>query len=139
MSVSCQTGRMAHVLILDSEPARGFELAAILAQAGHLSGVAGNVAEALQLLCRQRPDLLLLDHGLPLKETEALLRALHLADEFCAMPIVGIGTMANQTFRFARIYEDLAIPVRPCDLLDCVARLTAPTELRRARHRGGEC
>jgi CheY-like chemotaxis protein len=56
---------MPHLLIVDDEPGAAAAMAALLRRHGHEVSCAASVTEALRQLRAQRPDLMLLDLGLP--------------------------------------------------------------------------
>jgi CheY-like chemotaxis protein len=56
---------MPHLLIVDDEPGAAAAMAALLRRHGHEVSCAVSVTEALRELRAQRPDLMLLDLGLP--------------------------------------------------------------------------
>jgi PAS domain S-box-containing protein len=57
--------RTAHILVVDDDMALRRLTVAILTSAGYVATPAANGAEALRLAAEQRPDLVLLDVGLP--------------------------------------------------------------------------
>ena len=67
---------MARLLIIDDEPSGAAALAALLRQKGHDVACAQTVGTGLTHLRRDRPDLLLLDLGLPRIDGLELLEAL---------------------------------------------------------------
>ncbi len=75
------------VLIVDDEPAARFALRRAV-ESSCRPVEAGDIAEARLLLAQERPDVILLDHGLPGEDGLSWLKELHEADESPAVIMI---------------------------------------------------
>ena len=66
-----------HILIVDDDQLLRRSLSLQLEQAGYRTSTAASAEDALALLQRQRPDLILLDVGLPGMDGLEALRRIH--------------------------------------------------------------
>ena len=78
---------MPHLLIVDDDPGASAALAAVLRRYGHEVSCAASVGEALGRLRAHRPDLMLLDLGLPRVDGLEFLHALSGEPGLSAVPI----------------------------------------------------
>ncbi len=67
----------ANILIVDDEPVLRLTFSVLLKQHGATVHVAGNGAEALQVLARETVDVMLTDKQMPVMDGKALLRTMH--------------------------------------------------------------
>ena len=79
---------MSSLLIVEDEPKTSAAIAALLRMHGHDVACAQTAGEALGQLRRHRPDLLLLDLGLPRVDGLDLLDALGGEPGLCGVPVV---------------------------------------------------
>ncbi len=111
---------MATVLIVDDElPLRSL-LAMMVREAGHTAVLATNGRQALELIRRQRPDLVLSDVMMPLMNGAALCRGLKLAADTATIPVILMSTVTNTPWHGTRADAFLA---KPFDLDDVEALL----------------
>jgi CheY-like chemotaxis protein len=83
---------MATVLIVDDElPLRSL-LAVVVREAGHTAMLAANGRQALELIGRQRPDLVLSDVMMPQVNGVALCRAIKQAAATASIPVILMST-----------------------------------------------
>ena len=79
---------MSTILIADDEqPVREF-IALVLADAGHQTVLAGNGRQALELLEKERPDLVISDVMMPLMSGLELCQRLKSAADTAAIPVI---------------------------------------------------
>ena len=111
---------MATVLIVDDElPLRSL-LAMVVREAGYTAVLAANGRQALELIGRQRPDLVLSDVMMPLLNGAALCRELKLAVDTASIPVILMSTAGNVMWRGAGADAFLA---KPFDIEDVEALL----------------
>lgn len=77
---------IARVLVVDDEPRVAEILRDAMIDLGYAVCIAGNGAEALQLVSRYQPDVVLLDLSMPLISGDAVLERLREADP--GMPVI---------------------------------------------------
>ncbi len=122
---------MAHVLIVDDEPAVRDVLAHMLRAAGHEVWEAADGAEGLRLALDVEPDVVLCDLVMPNKEGLETIRELRRAVP--ALPVVAMsgGSPRGGDYlaaaRALGAVEALPKPIDIQTLLRVVARLTAAT------------
>lgn len=111
---------MATVLIVDDElPLRSL-LAVVVREAGHTAILAANGRQALELIGRQRPDLVLSDVMMPLLNGAALCRGIKLAADTASIPVILMSTAGNVLWQGAGADAFLA---KPFDIEDVEALL----------------
>lgn len=111
---------MATVLIVDDEMPLRSLLAMVVREAGHTAVLATNGRQALELIGRQRPDLVLSDVMMPLMNGVVLCRGLKLAAATASIPVILMSTAANTPWQGARADAFLA---KPFDIEDVEALL----------------
>ena len=79
---------MAYILVVDDDDIVAEHAARVLIDAGHACGFVSDAAEAMMLLRRRRPDLILLDHNMPGENGGSLLRRLRSSPLFYDIPVI---------------------------------------------------
>lgn len=100
---------MKTILIVDDTPAFVKVVEVSLLKAGYRCLTAGDGIEALQVLARTRPDLILLDLGMPRMDGHALLKKLAETPEASRPRIIVVTAMAGELCE--TITRDFAVPV----------------------------
>lgn len=119
-----------HVLVVEDEPDAREMLAFLLEGAGARVTTAGSASEAMSVLERLRPDVLLSDIGMPGESGYALIHQLRAAgrDEIRRIPAVALTAYARLEDRrralAAGFQKHVAKPIDPADLVQVVADLT---------------
>src|SRR2546423_10463467 len=78
------------ILVIEDEPVARADLEARLAANGYLVARAADAASALTVVNRERPDLILLDLGLPAGDGFLVLKRLPKTDAFANVPVLVI-------------------------------------------------
>ncbi|WP_437904414.1 PAS domain-containing protein [Sorangium sp. So ce327] len=119
-----------HVLVVEDEPDAREMIAFLLEGAGARVTTAGSASEAMSVLDRLRPDVLLSDIGMPGESGYALIHQLRAAgrDEIRRIPAVALTAYARIEDRrralAAGFQKHIAKPIDPADLVQVVADLT---------------
>ncbi|WP_437276877.1 PAS domain-containing protein [Sorangium sp. So ce375] len=119
-----------HVLVVEDEPDAREMLAFLLEGAGARVTTAGSTGEAMSVLERLRPDVLLSDIGMPGESGYALIQQVRAAgrDEIRRIPAVALTAYARIEDRrralAAGFQKHVAKPIDPADLVRVVADLT---------------
>jgi PAS domain S-box-containing protein len=127
---ACGTLAGVRVVILDDEPDAREIAAMLLAECGADVECASDVGEALALVTRHRPNVVLADLGMPGRDGfdfVSALRALHPVDGG-ATPAVAVTALARpedrERARTAGFDAHLPKPIDAAELVDIVARLS---------------
>jgi CheY-like chemotaxis protein len=116
-----------HVLIVDDNPDAAAMLAAALAKAGHEVRTVGDGPSALALVETYRPDIALLDIGLPVidgYELAGLLRRIPSLADICIVALTGYAEDGDRQRSLASGFnEHFAKPLPLGHLLDFIERL----------------
>ena len=120
----------ARILLVDDEPDMLENCSRILSRQGHTCMTAGNGREALAILERERPDLLVTDLKMPEMDGMALLRHAHELDP--TLPVIMLTAFATIESAVAAVKEG-AFDYLPKDF--SVDQLRVAVE-RALRHRG---
>ena len=125
---------MAHVLIVDDEPALRRTLRVMLEKAGHEVIEAGDGDQGLAMFAEHRPDLVLTDIVMPNREGVEFIGALRLKDAHA--PIIamsGGGSAGGELFlQLAKLFgatRTLDKPIRQEVLLETVNACLSPQAL----------
>ncbi|MGI8914297.1 MAG: response regulator transcription factor [Chloroflexota bacterium] len=111
---------MATVLVVDDElPLRSL-LAMVIRDAGHAVILAIDGSQALEVIGRQRPDLVLSDIMMPLLNGAALCRGLKLAADTASIPVILMSAAGNALAEGTGADAFLA---KPFDIADVEALL----------------
>jgi len=81
------------ILIVDDEPDTVTYLTAWLEDLGYQTCSAGDGAEGMEAVRRERPHLVLMDVKMPTRTGIEMYRQLRLGDEFCRLPVIFISGM----------------------------------------------
>lgn len=119
------TRRGRRVLVVDDNEDAAESLAALLRLFGHEAGVAFDGEQALEAAARMRPDLVLLDLGMPRMDGHEVARRMRAAPWGGSMRIValsGFGDTSDRTRSLEAGCDDhLVKPVSPADLEQVLA------------------
>jgi DNA-binding NtrC family response regulator len=108
---------MSHVLIIEDEAALATALAIVMQRLGHTATTAASAALGLQRLSQQRPDLVVLDIGLPDQSGLVALEQIRAHDP--SIPVVIVTAHGNlQNAVQARKGGAAAYLVKPLDLAE---------------------
>jgi CheY-like chemotaxis protein len=117
--------RSLRVLVVDDNPDAADSMALVLRQAGHEARVAWNGEDALVAALESRPDVVLLDLGMPCMngfETARRLRETQDGRPPVLVAVTGWGTEEDrQRTQAAGFAHHLVKPVDPADVLAIVA------------------
>jgi PAS domain S-box-containing protein len=121
--------RALHLLLIEDNADVAETLAELLTSAGHQVDHAGSAEEALELLRRQRPDVVLCDLGLPGMDGLALAELLRADPDLSDLKLVamtGFGDASTQTrIEGAGFDRHLIKPVQLEALRHCLSRVAA--------------
>lgn len=119
------------VLVVDDEEDSRNMVAALLVESGVEIRTAGSAAEAIDVLAKWRPDVLVVDIGMPGEDGYEFIRRIRKnesASGFKEIPAVALTAYARSEDRLnalaAGYQQHLAKPVEPAELLVVVASLT---------------
>lgn len=120
---------MARILIADDDEIIAELASEVLIDAGHACGWVTSAAAAWSCVQKKRPDLLLLDQGMPGESGMTLLRRLRRSAEFYDLPVMMFTAMQGEEDRaqaiFAGAQDFLSKPFDPFDLVRRVNRQLA--------------
>ncbi|KYF79426.1 two-component hybrid sensor and regulator, partial [Sorangium cellulosum] len=118
-----------HVLLVEDEPDAREMVAFVLEETGARVTLAGSMGEAMAVLERQRPDVLVSDIGMPGESGYALIKQVRAAgrEEIRGMPAVALTAYARSEDRrralMAGFQEHVAKPIDPSGLVKVIAEL----------------
>ena len=95
---------MAYILIADDDELIAELASQVLIDAGHACGWVTSGEEAMELLARKRPDVLLLDQDMPGMTGVTLLRKLRGSAKFYDLPVVMFTAMSGVEDEAQAIY-----------------------------------
>src|SRR5512137_1889358 len=87
----------SRILVVDDTPANIQSLTAILKERGYLLSVATNGKQALDVLARVQPDLILLDVMMPEMDGFETCRRLKAAEQWSQIPIIFLTAKTEPT------------------------------------------
>ena len=120
---------MARILIVEDNPLNLKLAAVILRAAGHLVLGAADSVEAEILISQGRPDLIVMDMGLPGKDGYEFTRELRARDSTRSVPIIALTAFAMKGDRRKAIdagcTEYLTKPIERVTLVDSVKTVLA--------------
>jgi len=120
---------MARILIADDDELIAELASDILIDAGHACGWVTSGEEAWEIAHRRRPDLLLLDHGLPGISGVNLLRKFRGSPQFYDLPVVMFTAMSGNEDEARALYagaqDYIRKPFDPAALISRIARVLA--------------
>ena len=120
---------MAHILIADDDELIAELASEVLIDVGHACGWVTSSEEAWEVAHKRRPDLLLLDQGLPGMSGVTLLRKLRGSPQFYDLPVVMFTAMSGAQDEAQAIYagaqEYIRKPFDPARLVSRVALVLA--------------
>ncbi|HEY9909015.1 MAG TPA: PAS domain S-box protein [Thermosynechococcaceae cyanobacterium] len=115
------------ILVVDDEADMRDYVAFVLEQAGATVTIATSAAQALDLLSRQKPDLLITDIGMPQMDGYALLQQVRGLEQSTTIPAIALTAYASELDQRRAIatgfQAHLAKPVEPDVLLKVVSEL----------------
>jgi DNA-binding response OmpR family regulator len=127
--VSLNAQLPAAILVVEDDPSTRELIAVVLRRAGHTVEGAADAAAGFEAFCRQRPDLVLLDVGLPGEDGIHLLGRLREVSECPIVMLSGVGEEIAKVRALMRGADDYL--VKPASAPELLARVAAV--LRRAR------
>jgi CheY-like chemotaxis protein len=114
-----------HILIVDDEETNVEYFKDLLEVSGYTITVARNGQEAMDMAVSQKPDMILMDVQMPIKDGLAATRELRAQDGFGDLPIIALTALAMTGDREktleAGCTDYISKPVRVKDLLAKVA------------------
>jgi DNA-binding response OmpR family regulator len=115
------------ILIVDDEPELVRALSLRLNSAGYETQSAVDGLAATEMAFSYRPDLVLLDIGLPFKDGYQVAKILRSSPDTAQIPIVFLTARTWDLDKARQIHPDgyVVKPYQPAELLDIVARLIA--------------
>jgi DNA-binding response OmpR family regulator len=127
---------MACILIADDDELVAELVSDLLIDAGHACGWVTSAAAAWDCVLRKRPDLLLLDQGMPGESGMTLLRRIRHNPQFHDLPVMMFTALRGEDDRARALYagaqDFFSKPFIPVELVRRVTRLIA---LRASRPR----
>jgi DNA-binding response OmpR family regulator len=90
---------MKRILVVDDELGLADVLAATLSDVGYAVDTAANGVQALELLAKTRPDLVILDCMMPLLDGPGVLQAMHADPSAAGIPVIMMSAMPESTVR----------------------------------------
>ena len=122
------------VLVVDDDPDARELLRVMLGKYGADVATAASVEEALDLISRQAPDVLVSDIGLPTEDGYALIRRIRGAPETSRLPALALTAYAtandHRRALEAGFQKHVAKPVEPAELAGIVAAMVAESRAR---------
>jgi CheY-like chemotaxis protein len=117
------------ILIVDDEPELVRALSLRLNSAGYQTQSAVDGLAATEMAVSYRPDLVLLDIGLPYKDGYQVARMLRTSPDTAHIPIVFLTARTWDLDKARQIHPDgyVVKPYQPAELLNIVARAIAAT------------
>ena len=115
---------MAHILIVDDDPAIQFMITDALSPHGHACETASTGREALQKIAKTRFDLVVLDRGLPLMNGLQVLKSIRADPASAKLKVImctGAGMMADAEEAFQSGATDYV--VKPLNLDNLSAKV----------------
>lgn len=130
---------MAHVLFVDDEQSIRSTVATVLTTAGHGVEVASNGAQALGLMARRRPDVIVLDLMMPGMDGWAFLETLRTQTRWSEVPIIAASTLHTPQAVSERlgVRACLQKPFDPAVLLQAVERFSSRPATEGSDHLAG--
>ncbi len=119
---------MATVLVVDDEVGVAELIKAVLGDEGHRVLIAVNGRQGLDMLVRERPDLLFLDEMMPVMDGAGVLRGIADTPSLLGLPVVMMSALPEATVaqRCAGYATFLRKPFRIAELVAVTARLLQP-------------
>jgi two-component system cell cycle response regulator DivK len=118
---------MAHILVIEDNPANMKLALLLLGNAGHVASCAVDAETGLQLARRTRPDLILMDIQLPGMDGLAATALLKQDPSTASIPVIALTAMAmkadQERSATAGCDAYIAKPLRYRELYDAVGRL----------------
>ncbi len=100
---------MATMLVVDDERTIVETIHELLTWDGHAVVTASNGARALEVLAHHRPDLVLLDFMMPVKDGIQTLRAMRSDEQLASIPVIFMTAAPMSIPRDAPRYEHLLV------------------------------
>lgn len=119
-----------HILLVEDHEDNRVALLAVLRREGYDAVGARNGAEALEMIARRRPDLVLMDLAMPVLDGREATRRLRASPETRDIPVLALTAM-SLTVSWETLEEDgfsglLTKPCMPPQLMEEVRRLVGP-------------
>jgi len=120
---------MARILIADDDELIAELASEVLIDVGHACGWVTSAEQAWEVAHKRRPDILLLDHGLPGMTGVTLLRKLRGSPQFYDLPVVMFTAMRGAQDEAQAIYagaqDYIRKPFDPAHMVSRIARVLA--------------
>jgi DNA-binding response OmpR family regulator len=133
MKPSPRRGRAGRqkILVIEDEPVARADLEARLAANGYLVARAADAASALTVVNRERPDLILLDLGLPAGDGFLVLERLRRIEAFATVPVLVItGRGDPETRKRVETMGVAQMLTKPVDTAALLAAIRAGLETK---------
>lgn len=125
---------MARIIMAEDDPVAAHLVTALLEKEGHIVGVLTDGVDIVRLAATKRPDLLILDCGLPTKGGLTVLRELRAHGLSPAIPVLILTARSSRIDRQiayeAGASDFLSKPVDPDRLVVAVEALLTPMRRR---------
>jgi len=133
MRTSSQRGRSGRrkILVIEDDPVARADLEARLEANGYIVARAADAASAMTVVNRERPDLILLDLGLPAGDGFLVLERLRKIESLAAIPVLVITGRSDAETR--KRVEALGVPPVLVKPVPTEALLTAISEALETR------
>src|SRR5207245_11780111 len=119
------------VLVIEDDPVARADLEARLEANGYIVARAADAASALTVVNRERPDLILLDLGLPAGDGFLVLERLRKIEPLAAIPVLVItGRSDAETRKRVEAMGLAPVPTKPVDTDVLLAAIGAGLETR---------
>jgi len=119
------------ILIIDDDPYIVKYISEVLTDNGYATCTASNVEEALDVLKRERPDMVTLDMEMPQEWGPRFYRKMTMIPEFKNMPVVVISGLTGIHLAIRNAVASLAKPFAPEELLSIVENVFRSEEKTR--------
>ena len=121
---------MATVLIVEDEIGIGGLLEDVLLDEGHRVLLASNGRQALELVARDRPELILTDYMMPVMDGAAFMKALADEPSFADIPVLVMSSMPEKVVaeRCPGYAKFIRKPFSIFEVIDVVQRLTRTSD-----------
>ncbi len=135
-TAGAEVTRKSRVLVVDDEPANRRLLGDLVAREGFEVLVAAGGAEALDVLARERVDLVMLDLMMPEVDGMAVLAELRARRALPGLPVVVVTAHEDRSVRIEALAKGaIDFLTKPIDRVEVACRIRTLVELKRLRER----
>ncbi|MDB4946060.1 MAG: response regulator [Labilithrix sp.] len=122
---------MATILVVDDERTIVETVVELLTWDGHVLVSASNGVRALEALAKRRPDLVLMDFMMPLKDGIETLRIIRNDPQLASLPVILMTAAPMSIPADAPRYDQLLVkPFNVQGLREAIERVLGPTPMR---------